>query len=328
MTAAPESGIVTCRFSSDDYHAARRVDAWREIYARKFLGLEHVPLAGRPFHANMTLQMLPGLRIMWGNASLQQVARTRELLADGNDDLILTICSHDGLNAQRGREVKVAAGDAILLSAAEIGSVTYRTQTKAVALSLPRKLIAPLLGDLDSVLGRSVPKDNSALRLLTRYLEIFKEPRALADPALQYLAAAHVHDLVSVALGATREAAEIAEGRGVRAARLHAVKADIDANIGERGLSIQVVAARHQITPVYVRKLFEAEGVTFSEYLLARRLARAYRLLSDPRFRERTVSAIAFMCGFGDLSYFNRTFRRRFGATPSDVREAAARADS
>jgi AraC-like DNA-binding protein len=45
-------------------------------------------------------------------------------------------------------------------------------------------------------------------------------------------------------------------------------------------------------------------------------------MLRDSRHRERPVSAIAFACGFGDLSYFNRAFRRRYCATPSDVREA------
>jgi AraC-like DNA-binding protein len=33
-----------------------------------------------------------------------------------------------------------------------------------------------------------------------------------------------------------------------------------------------------------------------------------------------SITAIAFDAGFGDLSYFNRTFRRRYGATPSDIR--------
>jgi AraC-like DNA-binding protein len=35
-----------------------------------------------------------------------------------------------------------------------------------------------------------------------------------------------------------------------------------------------------------------------------------------------TISTIAFNCGFGDLSYFNRCFRHRFGATPSEVRHS------
>jgi len=48
-------------------------------------------------------------------------------------------------------------------------------------------------------------------------------------------------------------------------------------------------------------------------------------MLADPRYAAETISAIAFACGFGDLSYFNRVFRRQYGATPSAVREAARR---
>jgi AraC-like DNA-binding protein len=35
---------------------------------------------------------------------------------------------------------------------------------------------------------------------------------------------------------------------------------------------------------------------------------------------------IAYDCGFGDVSYFNRVFRRRYGAAPSDVRAQARQA--
>jgi AraC-like DNA-binding protein len=36
------------------------------------------------------------------------------------------------------------------------------------------------------------------------------------------------------------------------------------------------------------------------------------------------VSTIAYDAGFGDLSYFNRSFRRVYGLTPRDISEAAA----
>jgi len=85
------------------------------------------------------------------------------------------------------------------------------------------------------------------------------------------------------------------------------------------------VAARHRVTPRYVYALLESEGTTFSSYLHAQRLARAHRVLSDPRFAAQSINAIAFAVGYGDVSYFNRTFRRLYGATPAEVRERARR---
>jgi AraC-like DNA-binding protein len=52
-------------------------------------------------------------------------------------------------------------------------------------------------------------------------------------------------------------------------------------------------------------------------------LRRAHRLLNNPRKISQPINAIALACGFGDLSYFNQSFRRRYGTTPTEVREAA-----
>jgi AraC-like DNA-binding protein len=59
--------------------------------------------------------------------------------------------------------------------------------------------------------------------------------------------------------------------------------------------------------------------------VLDARLTHAYRLLTDPRWRDRNISSIAFEVGFGDLSYFNRAIRRRYGATPSEIRATPRR---
>jgi len=50
-------------------------------------------------------------------------------------------------------------------------------------------------------------------------------------------------------------------------------------------------------------------------------------MLSDPRLADRTIGSVAFDVGFGDLSYFNRTFRRRYGAIPTEIRQSAMKAD-
>jgi len=50
-------------------------------------------------------------------------------------------------------------------------------------------------------------------------------------------------------------------------------------------------------------------------------------MLTDLRLAQRSISSVAFEVGFGDLSYFNRAFRRCYGATPSEVRRSAERND-
>ena len=102
---------------------------------------------------------------------------------------------------------------------------------------------------------------------------------------------------------------------------------DISVHLGDGDLSVAEIARRHRVTPRYIHKLFESEGLTFSAFVLGQRLSRAHRMLSDPRFADRNISSVAFDVGFGDLSYFNHTFRRRYAATPTDIRQSAMRAD-
>jgi AraC-like DNA-binding protein len=142
---------------------------------------------------------------------------------------------------------------------------------------------------------------------------------------LHHLIAAHVNELVALTVGATRDAAEIARGSGLRAARLVKVLQAIDAGILDAGLSAASVAARLGVTPRYVHLLLEETGQTFSQYILEKRLVRAMRHLRDPRQSGRRIADVAFAVGFGDLSHFNRAFRLRFGNTPSSIRKSAAR---
>ena len=54
------------------------------------------------------------------------------------------------------------------------------------------------------------------------------------------------------------------------------------------------------------------------EYLLAYRLNAAKKLLLTS---ERSMTEIAFCCGFSDASYFSRTFRAACGVTPMEYRK-------
>jgi AraC-like DNA-binding protein len=250
------------------------------------------------------------------------------MLRDGNDNIRLVILKHAASSApvaHLGRDLTVEPGSAIVLPNCDLNSITFTApRTQMLSLNLTRKNLRPLLRDFDAVPARTIPSQNDALRLLVKYTEALLAESAPPTPELRRLAIVHIYDLAALAMGATRDASEISSNRGLRAARLREIKSNIAATPWLQGLSVDEIAFRQGVTPRYVQMLFEHEGTTFTEFVRQARLDRAHRMLVDPRMADRSISAIAFDAGFGDLSYFNREFRRRFGQTPSDVRATGA----
>jgi len=201
------------------------------------------------------------------------------------------------------------------------------TPARLLGCRVARSEVAALVGRLDDAPMCLVPRDTEALQLLVTYARSIAESVPLATPELQRIAVSHMNDLMAAIVSALRGGRAIAEGRGIAAARLRAIMIDICAHLGDGHLSAAEVAHRQRVSARYVHKLFEKEGLTFSSFVCDQRLVRAHRLLSDTRLADRTIGAIAFDVGFGDLSYFNRTFRRRYEATPGEVRNSAPNAD-
>jgi len=301
-----------------------RLSAWRELYGRSFLRLEHEPLTEVNFSVALEMRRLADIGLVTVKISPLRVGRTRELITDGNDAITFQMSSTPGIGRQLGREVEVAAGDALALSNADVGNFDFPLGSDVLALSLARRPLAAMVRDLDDLLMRAVPKNTEALWLLRSYLRILDDAAAPATPQVVELAAAHVCDLAALALGATRDGVALAASRGVRAARLAAAKEYTRAHLHRPELRIGAVAAHLGVTARYVHLLFEAENHSFSEWVLAERLARARgRLLTDPGI---PITTIALEAGFSDLSYFNRTFRRRYDGTPTELRAELRRA--
>jgi AraC-like DNA-binding protein len=312
--------IGSVSFSTSGLRPRERDDALRSLQQRGVMTVE--PLKDHVPHVAIRKRFLPGADILSGALSGLNQFGTQH----GGDHVFVALnVDGESTACQRGREVTLKRGDALLFSGANGGCTIHRpTPMLLAAMRIPYRTLAPLVANLDEGAMRLIPKETSALRLLASYLRAIDMGHALDAPELCLAVASHIHDLVALSVGATQGYRTAAEERGVRAARLQTIKADIAANLYDTGLSVNGVAARHAVTPRYVQKLFANEGATFSEYVLSRRLAAAYRQLSDPRFAHRSISSIAFDLGFSDLSYFNRTFRRRHEATPTEVRAQAS----
>jgi AraC-like DNA-binding protein len=310
------------RFSINDVPASNRAKAVCELRERGILAIE--PLPNSDLHLDIAKWLLPGVGILSGTlCGLRQEGTPKSVGA--SDDLFFGVNLAGRSTAiQRGREITFGDGDAVLLSCAErTFNIPRPTPVCFVGLRMPRKRLAAIVTDIDDQVMRVTPGVTDALKLLTGYLRTVLNEEVLASPAIARVVASHLLDLIALSLGATHDTAISAQAGGVRAARLQAIKTDIVANLANSSLTVADIAARHGVTPRYVHKLFEYQGTTFTQFVLRQRLDHAYRMLRDQRLSMLSITSIAFDVGFGDLSYFNRTFRRRYNATPSDIRNEA-----
>jgi AraC-like DNA-binding protein len=315
--------LKTLRVSTAAFRENGGVDAFREIFGREILGIEIDPLDGHPLDINLTLRSLPGFAMASGSLSPMRNRHTSALL--DNDDVVLVVMqSGVGEVNQYGRVATVNEGEAVLTANGAEATFTGQTPTRVINLRLSRNLLAPHVADLDALVARPIPRDNRTLRLLVGYATMLNDQDELATAELRHLVATHMHSLAALLLGGNGDLA--VREQGLRAARLSSIKGDILARIGHHDLTLADVARNQQISESYIRQLLAENGTTFTDFVLSGRLTRAHRMLTDPHYGDRSISAVAYEAGFGDLSYFNRTFRRRYGATPSDVREAARRA--
>jgi AraC-like DNA-binding protein len=193
----------------------------------------------------------------------------------------------------------------------------------------PRTDLMPLAAALENFMAH--PKDLAgqavhqrlALRLLDGYLRSLASLEEPPSAELAPIIGVHLLDLAAATLGPTTEASEILAKRSVKAARLRAILAEIARHFSDPDFELDTVARALGLSRRYVQQLLAETRKSFTEHLVERRLEHSFAMLTDRRYLHLAIIDIAFEAGFGDVSHFNRVFRRRFGETPSSVRAAA-----
>ena len=88
-------------------------------------------------------------------------------------------------------------------------------------------------------------------------------------------------------------------------------------------ITLEQMSSLANMAPTAFSRYFKLRtGKTLSEYIVDVRLGAAVRKLIDT---DEPVSSICFRCGFNTLSNFNRLFRSRKGASPTEFREKYAK---
>ncbi len=114
-----------------------------------------------------------------------------------------------------------------------------------------------------------------------------------------------------------RDSAAVIKAKSLE--KLKAILKHVEEHYAEP-LGIEDMAKLAHYSKSHFMKYFKAHmGMGFTEYLNHYRMTIAARLLATT---EDSILEVAAQSGFGNLSYFNRLFRRQFGQTPGKFRQA------
>jgi AraC-like DNA-binding protein len=305
---------ATLRASTDRLPAADRFPYWADVVAQTFVPLECDAPARRSFSANLRHRRIGRIGITDVRASAQRVRRTRSKIAQApRDDLIVVVNVSGQCEVGQGsRTALLSASEGAIVSAREPYFFAFPDAFRQLVLKVPPSLLRFSSARDDDVRLAAGPAN------LLRHLAfaILESPESGAFEEEVAIERAMLELLRSATAPAATEEMHARTG----AARYAQACAFILRNLSDPALSPAVVAAHVGLSARSLARLFAVNGQTIDRSIWSQRLAAARDALADPQLRDRSITDIAFSCGFNDAAHFSRSFMNAYGMTPRQFR--------
>ena len=269
----------------------------------------------------VSLKHAAGIEVAHVAADLQQIVRTKREIRRDNSENYFLILQEEGraLMSQNDAACLLEPGDMVLIDSACPSEFTFfGAYSRQISLHLPRAEMHARFG-YDLIRGGiSVPRFDPTNMALCAVLG--KVVRGIENATSEAYMREALFGLIGAMLhersGTSGFSGIDSDISGAQA--LAQGQAYIDAHYRNHDLSIQDMADDLGISTRQLQRGFAAINSTPTRYLLTKRLEHVRRALADRQAGRRTdlISTIAYEAGFSDLSYFQRCFRKTFGASP------------
>lgn len=308
-------------FSTNSVHARDRLDFWREEACKAYVAHEFSTSVGRSFQGLIRAASLGGLDLAAFECDECIVKRTERCLKRATDDDLLVSLQFAGRMAlhQDGRDAVTNAYDMHLLDPRRPFSLGVRSGSHALIVKVPRWEMQTRLGDVTGLTARPISSRKPVAALASGFLAMLAARADAIDGSAGAKLVQQALDLVALAFEA-----ECMSGAGAlsssRSTTLLRLKAIIEARLYDPALKPALAAAAAGISVRYANALLAQEGTSLERFIMLRRLQHCRQALEDPAQASRTVTDIAYSCGFSDVSHFTRRFKAQFGCSPGECR--------
>jgi AraC-like DNA-binding protein len=310
-----------------DLDDSKRFMLWRDWYEARCGSRDFARPTDRRFRARFEFAQFGAVGLGAFEGTINQAGRTpHDVRVDGREAYFFLInTGSDLVVRQHDRETRIAPGDVALISYSETGSFRGGSENSWISMTVSQKALRDLVSNVDDLLARPLDQESEALKHLRRYIGILLGPDGVdGDATLTEHVGKSLLELMALSLGAGRDMAETGGMRSLRAARTREIVAEIKSGFSDPSFSLTRATAKLRLSERYIQDLLAETGASFTERVMEARLQSAKATLESRLHDRLAISEIAYACGFNEVSYFNRCFRRRFATSPGEVRRRTA----
>lgn len=299
----------------------RKIDAWHEV-ATVACPLEISVADDRPYWARVRAGGVGGIFTASFDTSGGAVHRTKRAIAQRCIGCVYVFqqthakgSSFTTWNGRRGGAL--AAGDLFIGMADEPFESVQDEIFGHRLWMVPASLVLPFATDVSAIeAGTWIRAADPAAAMLAATLDEFSRqaPRMPVEQAQAF--SVNAARLIAIASAPDADALRAAEADGF--ARLSRLREEIGRRLRDPRLTPTQLSESLGIPLRTLHAAFAPSGESCAGYITRRRLEEAKALLL--RAPSRSVSEIAFDVGFNSMGTFFRTYRDRFGETPSKTR--------
>lgn len=313
-------------FDTGQVRCHERTSYWQESVCDTFVSLECRPHRADSFSGRLVIQPFSDINLVDVTASGQTVLRTRDRIARSDNEFVLVSLALGGkcIITQGGREAVLDAGSFAVYDTRHPYELRFEGGFRHTVVQIPRAMMQNRLTGLEYLTAIRLSRANTLERITFDFLLALTDLREHTESRrLQFQDQAL--DLLSKSL-ADRGCTSVPDNtRGT--ALLFRIKEHVYSYLGDSEMSLSSVAAYFGVTPRYVNSLLHHEGSSFGRFVLAARLERCARAMSQFEQRNKQISEIAYQWGFSDMAYFSRAFKCRYNFSPRDYRRDSVRLD-
>ncbi len=312
--------------STSTVEPARRTAFWTDMVCDAYVQLECDAAAGAAhIEGEIVADHLSTLALSRVTSTAQTVRRTAAKIRESGEDYFLASIQTRGRGVvtQDGRDAVLAPGDFALYDSTRPYTLAFDGDFQQLVLMLPGPVLRTAVRNTHRLTATRVSGERGAGHLMINMITTLAHDIGTLAPASASAVADSVTQILVAGLS-TLEPALAPPRSALASLHLEQIKARARQRFRDPAFGVAQLAAELRLSTSTIHRVWgTTQACSVSDWIWSLRLDEARHRLCDPRHGGRSVSTIAFDCGFNDAAHFSRAFRARFGCSPRELRTTA-----